>query len=175
MKTHITLLLALGFATVCGCTDNQMQVPLVRITHDQRDRYLEVGGLHGSELNGLIMDDTDEYDACIANVISTLEHYGKLGIDRECPYYVNRYAPADYFPCIETKGVDYVTLELISDLHADVVAMPAKYRIDLCSAFPFWTDELNVFIERGKIYWYADDETAAKIGLLNKSSLPIGG
>ncbi|MCO8124943.1 hypothetical protein NHH03_24610 [Stieleria sp. TO1_6] len=175
MKSTLALSLALCFATFCGCGDTQMQIPLERITEQQRDRYLEVGGINGSELNGVIMDETDEYDDCVAVMIATLEHYGKLGIDRDCPYYVNRYAPADYFPCVEVKGAEHVTLKLITELHANVVEMPPKYRIDVCSAFPFWTDELNVFIERGKIYWYADDTTAANIGLLDASTLPVGG
>ena len=152
-----------------------MKTPLERITEEQRDRYLEVGGINGSELNGVIMEETDEYDRCVERMIKTLEGYGRLGIGRDCPFYVNRYAPADYFPCVEVKGIEHVTLGLIANLHADVVNMPPKYRIDVCSAFPFWTDELNVFIERDRIYWYADDTTAKEIGLLDAPALRTGG
>lgn len=152
-----------------------MSIPIERITEEQRDQYLEVGGINGSELNGVIMDETEEYDDCVATMIATLERYGQLGIDADRPYYVNRYAPADYFPCVEVKGVDHVTLAMIADLHADVAKMPPKYRIDVCNALMYWNEDLNVFIERDRIFWYADDKTARKIGLLGLSSLSSGG
>jgi hypothetical protein len=140
-----------------------MQITIERISKEQRDQYLTVGGLPGNELNGEIMDNPKEHDGFVDRIVETLEKYGKIGLDD--PYYVNLYAPADYFPCVEVKGIEFVSLQLVVDLHAKLLKMPTKYRVDVCSAMPFWNDDLNIFIEYDKIYWFADDDTAKRIGL----------
>lgn len=145
-------------------------IPVKRITEAQRDHYLTVGGLPGNDLSRKVKCDTDEYNGLVNQMIKVLNQYGKVGLDD--PYYIDLYATADYFPCVEVKDVEHVHLILISELHSELRSMPEEYRIDVCSAFPYWKDELNIFIEHEKVYWYSEDHTAEKIGLLNLDSLP---
>lgn len=147
--------------------------PLRRISEDQKWHYLEHGGLDGSELRGEIMEDSTEFDVFVSKILVLLERHGKVGLEKDCGYYVNRYAAPDFFPCIEVKAVDFVTLELISQLHAETSEMPAKYRIDVCNALGYWNEDLNIFIEHDVIYWYsASDDTAVTVGLMSLAFLP---
>jgi hypothetical protein len=141
-------------------------IPLIRISEDEQEHYLERGGLHGSELDG-ISAPIEEYDQCVALLVEALTPFGTRGIGDEHAYYVDLYARPDYFPCVEIAHAEVLSLSLIGAVAETVRKMPQKYRVDLCNAFCFWNDPINVIVEHDRIYWYAaNDVTARRAGIL---------
>ena len=145
-----------------------MNIEIKHLTEDQREHYLEHGGIFGSELNG-VRTTTDQYDKDLASLRSRMLVYGESGIGDSSPYYINKYADPDFFPCIEVSDIKILAPDLIAIVYESVVLMPPEYRVDICNALCYINDEFSIFVESKVIYAYSSRKDILEMLALNGS------
>lgn len=138
-----------------------MNLPHKRITVQERDYYLDQGGLNGSELRGISAPEKEFYNFVLL-LIEKLKVFGVSGPGPDYPYYVSEDTPADYFPVIEISDLNALSWKLVELVHQAVLEMPYLYRVDICNAEFFLDEDFNFFVEHKAIYWYTDSETVER-------------
>src|SRR5262245_20514563 len=99
-----------------------MRLQIQRLTKGERDHYLERGGINGSELDEC-RAPLGEFLRNVEILLDNLASFGTSSLDVDSPFYVDRFAEPDYFPCIEVADCKILSPMLIQIVHQCVLTM----------------------------------------------------
>jgi len=151
-----------------------MPLPVVRLDEAARDYYLKHGGIKGSELEGRTTT-TPAYERNLALLHAHLRNIDEPRFDAADPYFIKPSSDPDPLLWVEIRKPEILTPRLIREVHAAVCAMDDDYRAEVCDALGHLENRFNVFVERGVIYVYAEEESIVEsLGLLGGVVEPEG-